>query len=103
MTERIFVGLPLCRDREWLEASLRFPQDLIVSILTLQAFNPVFRPVVSMFSPQLRALRAYRKFVSGKIAPHIEATKEEQHLVNWILKRYDDPASIGPFDVGIML
>lgn len=120
LSSRTFVGLPLCRDPEWVAANITFTIDVMRAVNAITAWHPFLRPIVSPFLPALRSLRAYRKLGSEKMKPQvmsimqklktrtaeklpIAGSHEEEgdfNLVRWIFNHYKDIDSITPTEVG---
>lgn len=48
-SNRLFVGLPLCRDKDWIKLNIDFAVDLIKSGQTLSLFPAVLRPYAARF------------------------------------------------------
>ncbi|KIK81320.1 hypothetical protein PAXRUDRAFT_15298 [Paxillus rubicundulus Ve08.2h10] len=48
-TNRIFVGLPLCRDPDWIDLTNRFTQDVVKEGVMISRFPKVLAPLVTWF------------------------------------------------------
>ncbi|KAJ7205715.1 cytochrome P450 [Mycena pura] len=46
VSNRLFVGLPLCRNRDYLENNMKFTMNVIQSATRINLFPPFLRPVV---------------------------------------------------------
>ncbi|KZL83760.1 cytochrome p450 monooxygenase [Colletotrichum incanum] len=57
MSGRVFVGLPLSRDEEWIQASITFATDVGKCRMAALEWNPWIRPVVLPFLPEVRHMR----------------------------------------------
>ncbi|KAK4184512.1 cytochrome P450 [Podospora australis] len=90
MSGRAFVGLPLCRDPEWVEATTRYTQDVSIAYIYLRALNPIIKPFVAPFSAQVKSLLRHREINVEKLAPLLEAKKDEAWK-NFEVKAHDPP------------
>ncbi|KAL4815067.1 cytochrome P450 [Aspergillus spinulosporus] len=54
---RVFVGLPTCRNEEWLNISIHFTGDVFLTLAILHRFPRWMRPLITPFIPQYRAIR----------------------------------------------
>ena len=70
---RIFVGLPLCRDQEWVDKSISYAIDTMAGIRAVNAYSPLLRPFVAPFLPELRKLRSYKHRAAQMLRPKVEA------------------------------
>ncbi|KAK2026404.1 cytochrome P450 [Colletotrichum zoysiae] len=57
MSGRVFVGLPLSRDEEWIKASTTFTTDVAKCRMAALEWNPWVRPWVLPFLPEVRHMR----------------------------------------------
>jgi hypothetical protein len=73
LSGRTFVGLPLCRDKEWTDATINFTVDLGRAVGTISNYHRLIRPLVRPFLPEVHRLRAYREFAGRKLKPHADA------------------------------
>jgi len=123
---RAFVGLPLCRDAEWKNATIKFTYDTIASVHAMKKYNKALWPIISPFIPELRKLHSYRDFAYRKLNPQIqtilenykakrmglktvdednadyEAIKHNYNLVHWTIGQHTDPATADAAEVGHM-
>ncbi|KZV79779.1 cytochrome P450 [Exidia glandulosa HHB12029] len=57
-TNRVFVGLPLCRNEEFVDLNVRFTMDVAMSAFTIKLFPTFLKPLVGRYLTPMR--RAYR-------------------------------------------
>lgn len=43
-SNRVFVGLPLCRDLDWIDLNVEFAMDVLKGVLIAQLFPAFLRP-----------------------------------------------------------
>ncbi|EPE30000.1 Cytochrome P450 [Glarea lozoyensis ATCC 20868] len=122
---RAFVGLPLCRDKEWRDATINFTYDTLGSVHAMKKYNKALWPFVARFVPELRKLKSYREFAARKLDPQIqtiirsykdksmglksdeanadmEAIKHNYNLVHWTIGQHDHPELADAAEVGQM-
>ena len=51
ISARVFLGLPVCRDEDWLEASIRYTENIFQTVITLRAFPSVLHPFLVRLLP----------------------------------------------------
>jgi gliotoxin biosynthesis cytochrome P450 monooxygenase len=73
LSGRTFVGLPLSRDKEWTDATINFTGDTIRAVRAVEKYHPLIRPLISPLLPEVKGLRAYRKFAGEKLKPQVDA------------------------------
>ncbi|KAF5565819.1 gibberellin cluster-C13-oxidase [Fusarium phyllophilum] len=71
LSGRAFVGLPLCRDQGWLEASIGYTVQCVSIRDQLHTWSPVLRPIISPFLPSVRSVRRHLRFAAEIMAPLI--------------------------------
>ncbi|KAI0123375.1 cytochrome P450 [Xylariales sp. AK1849] len=76
---RIFVGLPLCREEKWINASITYTTDVAAVMSASQKWNSVLRPIVAPFLPEVRKAQADLQHARKCVAP----------LVDEIMQQYD--------------
>ena len=124
LSARAFVGLPLCRDKEWTQATMDFTRDTIV-LMHMNSLLPLsLQPYLSPLLPAFRKLAGYRRFAGNKLMPQVthilakyqeklnsfktmseseameEAEKNNFNLVHWIIGHFQDPERADPFELG---
>lgn len=110
ISARVFVGLPLCRDEEWLKVTTKYTEDILNARKTISKYPFFLRPFIAPFLPECRLLRNDRRRAAKMLAPTIAAIikshsngsndspcKEDStsldkngqyNLVSWILGHY---------------
>jgi hypothetical protein len=77
LSGRAFVGLPLCRDQAWLQASIGYTVDCISIRDQLHTWSPILRPLVGTFLPSVRSVRRHLRFAATIMAPLISQALQE--------------------------
>jgi hypothetical protein len=102
---RVFVGLPLCRYKGWIEMTSKYTLDMGFSIRAVEAVRVVLRRYKEPFFPEIRNLAAFKKRATTMLKPHIdEAIKANKaaggkknrqniklNLVTWMLNQMETP------------
>ena len=109
MSGRAFVGLPLSRDPEWVEATTNYTQDVSRAWMVLTPLPWFMRSILAPFLPQVRSLKRQKKINVEKLAPLLaekqgkvpldEKVKKapSQHnapggeMIDWFISRYQNP------------
>ena len=69
LSGRVFVGLPLSREEEWIQASINYTRDCMAIAYASQKWNSLLRPIVAPFLPEVRKAQRDLKFARDKMAP----------------------------------
>ncbi|KAK2687474.1 Cytochrome P450 monooygenase 3 [Fusarium oxysporum] len=77
LSGRAFVGLPLCRDQAWLQASIGYTVDCISIRDQLHTWSPILRPLIGPFLPSVRSVRRHLRFAATIMAPLISQALQE--------------------------
>ncbi|KAL9122768.1 MAG: hypothetical protein Q9187_000685 [Circinaria calcarea] len=81
VSARVFVGLPLCRDPEWLQLSMEFTINAFgtaMSLRMLPSFLHFLHPVIVRFLPSWHRLHQNRRVAQKLITPIIERHVRER-------------------------
>ena len=95
ITARAFLGHPVCRNEEWLTASIDYTLNVFMTAFILRRFPPILHPILAWVVPTWyrmhRNLRVARGIIYPMIQEHLEKvaagkTGEEQPtLLNWMI------------------
>lgn len=112
MSGRAFVGLPLSREKDWVEATVTYTQNVSWAWMILNQLPKPVRFLVAPFLPQVRALKRQRRINQEKLAPLLaereaaaEAIKEQKpgkssrgepggDLIDWFISQYAHKPSV---------
>ncbi|KAK1997994.1 cytochrome P450 [Colletotrichum falcatum] len=72
MSGRVFVGLPLSRNEEWIKASITFTTDVGKCRMAALEWNPWIRPWVLPFLPEVRHMRRALQKANEWMAPLVD-------------------------------
>jgi cytochrome P450 len=106
MSGRVFVGLPLSREEEWIDATVNYTRDVMLAREAIIAKPPIIRDLVARFLPAVRSVKRYGERGAVFLAPLIkeilareangktfEPSPEEESrgtMVAWMLKYAKD-------------
>ena len=75
INSRVLVGLPLCRDKEWLQVAQGYPQDSVAVATDLRQRLPLLRPFIYPFLASAKRLKCEYTIAHRKLRPLIEKKK----------------------------
>lgn len=78
ISARVFVGLPLCRDEEWLKTTIKFTDDINNARKTISKYSLFLRPFIAPFLPECRQLTLNRRRGGKMLAPVVAAIIKSQ-------------------------
>ncbi|KAK4067252.1 uncharacterized protein Triagg1_7695 [Trichoderma aggressivum f. europaeum] len=98
---RMFVGLPLSRNQEWIDISLGYTMAMIQNIRRIQQIPSLLRPLVVPFTSEMKALNALQRRAAKILRPHYDAllasnrdtgdrkktANSQYNLIHWMLKQ----------------
>ncbi|KAH8113856.1 cytochrome P450 [Phellopilus nigrolimitatus] len=81
-SNRVFVGLPLCRDKDYIDLNIRFTVDVIKASYTINLFPDFMKGLVGEF---LTSVPASTRRGQKHLRPHIEhrLRQYEEHGKDW--------------------
>lgn len=102
LSGRAFVGLPLSRDEEWIEATVNYTGDVSRAWLILRFIPWPIRPLVAPFLSQVKSLLKQKKTNVEKLSPLLAAkqngVKEKDgpggEMIDWFMSQYKQPPNV---------
>ncbi|KAK1225932.1 hypothetical protein PQX77_011131 [Marasmius sp. AFHP31] len=91
-SNRLFVGVPLCRNKEWLSLDMRYTVDVMLAIAKISVFPRFLRPLVAWYaSPYKRSIKVALKIAEPLIRERVEKFKAgsedlEDDMLTWIIQ-----------------
>ncbi|KAJ8079813.1 hypothetical protein PM082_016635 [Marasmius tenuissimus] len=91
-SNRLFVGLPLCRNKEWLSLNIRYTIDFFVAVAKFSLFPRLLHPLVAWYtSPYKRSIKTALEIVEPLICERVEKFKTgsedlEDDMLTWIIQ-----------------
>lgn len=76
LSSRVFLGLPLCRNKRWLDIAQNYTVDAFVAARLMRMVPGVIRPLAYLLIPQCWRLRSQVIDARKLIMPEIEMRKE---------------------------
>jgi hypothetical protein len=71
LSGRVFVGLPLSRDEEWIDASINYTRDIMMAREAINRQPALIRHLVARFLPEVKSVRHYGERGAQLLAPLI--------------------------------
>ncbi|KAF9016048.1 cytochrome P450 [Hymenopellis radicata] len=90
-SNRIFVGLPLCRNKEYLDINKQYALDVLTKAAVLKLFPRFIRRLVSVFFSNIEAKITK---VHGMINTLVMEYKEHVQVLDTKFKEFEDDSSI---------
>jgi hypothetical protein len=75
LSSRIFLGLPLCRDKRWLEIAREYTMDAFNAARALRQIPSIIRPIMHWFMAPCIKLRKDYRDAQGIVLPEVERRK----------------------------
>lgn len=66
---RVFVGLPLCREEDWIEVSIGYTKNVVDTFDAARKWNTLLRPLVAPFLSSVRRCRKMQRRMRGWMKP----------------------------------
>ena len=96
ISARMFVGLPLCRNEEWLDISVHYTENVFKTVMALRMFPKFFHPVLVWLVPSSYSihnnLRRARKLIVPLVNERLiaQATEGNTHrrpddMLQWMM------------------
>lgn len=80
MSGRVFVGMPLSREEDWIRASITFATDVGKSRMAALRWNPWIRPFVLPFLPEVRHTRRALQKANEQMRPLVKEVLRSESL-----------------------
>lgn len=99
MSARMFVGIPACRDPEWINVTIEYTMNTVATAYILRMFPTWMRSLIAAVLPSRYRLRRCRakaeKVVGAKMKKHFETLRarergdplkdEDETLLEWMI------------------
>ncbi|MCJ1396653.1 hypothetical protein MMC18_009545 [Xylographa bjoerkii] len=97
ISARVFLGLPVCRDPQWLEISTQFTENVFITVCLLRLFPTWTHPLLSKLLPSRWRGYSYVQRAKKLLVPEIlrrreawskDETAAEEHwnLLSWMME-----------------
>ncbi|KAK0212143.1 cytochrome P450 [Desarmillaria ectypa] len=81
-SNRMFIGLPICRDPDYIKLNIDFTIDVFVYARIINLFPRIVKPILgSLFTPRRRAIAKMEKFLDETIRERLH--QESVHGKDW--------------------
>ncbi|GME34527.1 Cytochrome p450 [Neofusicoccum parvum] len=78
MSAKVFLGEPLCRNRELVDISIQFTHDALKAKMALERVPVPFRPLAAYWIPELKHVREIQAKMTKLILPEVEARRAKK-------------------------
>ena len=78
ISARLFVGLPLCRNEEWLAISIHYTENVFTTVMTLRMFPKLLHPVIVWFLPSSYRIHQNLRRAKSLIVPLVQERLRSQ-------------------------
>ena len=72
LSGRIFVGLPLCRNEEWITTTINYTMDIFAAVPQIRKLNPILKPFLAPWLPEVRRIKQNRIKGARLLRPILE-------------------------------
>ncbi|PVH82428.1 cytochrome P450 [Cadophora sp. DSE1049] len=123
LSGRVFVGRPLSREEEWIQATVMYTFYSMQAKDAVNAYHPSLRSIVAPFIPELQNLKKFRRRGAELLMPILQQqlakednekilrddnADEQGTMISWILKhtaenRRSDPMVLGNNQMGLSM
>jgi gliotoxin biosynthesis cytochrome P450 monooxygenase len=108
LSGRVFVGLPLSREEEWIDASVNYTRDVMMAREAIVRRPAIIRHLVAPFLPEVKSVRRYGERGAELLKPVIDevlarralgksyqddAESEKGTMVSWMLNYAEDKSA----------
>jgi hypothetical protein len=92
LSGRIFVGLPLCRNEEWLDTTIHYTLAAFTAVAAVRKLSPLTRGFFAPFLKEVKRLHQYRVNGARMLAPILK--ERHEHLKD---PNFEPPADMLQF------
>ena len=91
MFSRVLVGVPACRNKEWLKTSVGYTQAVFELAGSLRGLNPLLRPLVYLLLPSRKKLHKQLEIAGEHLLPLMASMavlpgdRQEMNLLQWMI------------------
>ncbi|KAJ6631929.1 cytochrome P450, partial [Mycena sp. CBHHK59/15] len=94
VSNRLFVGLPLCRDPDYLKLSIKHTLNVVICARLISMLPPILRPILGpLLSSRNQNMRAAQRLMGPLVAHRLEMFQEHgsdwpnkpNDLVSWLI------------------
>ncbi|KAF2183915.1 cytochrome P450 [Zopfia rhizophila CBS 207.26] len=109
ISARVFLGVPMCRNEEWLEISTEFTENTFVTLVVLRLFPRFMHRIVAFLVPSAWRSRNYIRRAKKLLVPEIRrrkaamekdpsAKEKQSNLLSWMME-IASPQESNPYDL----
>ncbi|KAG0136210.1 cytochrome P450 [Tuber indicum] len=91
VSARSFIGLPLCRDEDWLAISIAFTGDIFKTAMKLNAIPKLIRPFYAYIWNSAKIIENHKTKAQSLLTPIVRKRFEEKKLAEKNGEAYQNP------------
>lgn len=80
MSARVFIGAPLCRNRQWLRISASYAEQMVLAMRSLSRFPRIIRPLMQHLAPEMRRLNEVHNAARSLLSPILASRAKERSM-----------------------
>ncbi|RDL31105.1 uncharacterized protein BP5553_09894 [Venustampulla echinocandica] len=97
ISARIFVGLPMCRNKQWLEISIKFTESIFLYAITMRLLPFGLHKFLSLINPNAWKAASYVRQAKQLLVPEVERRgqkiqageekgSDHQNILSWMIE-----------------
>ncbi|GME60738.1 putative cytochrome p450 protein [Neofusicoccum parvum] len=98
LSSLVFLGRPLCRNKDWLSISVSYTINCIRKIRKFSTFHPLLRPFVFRFLAEARQLQQQRAAAKRIIEPEVLARRKARFAAQQAGEKYESKDAVSWFE-----
>ncbi|KAL1635865.1 hypothetical protein SLS56_001560 [Neofusicoccum ribis] len=98
LSSLVFLGRPLCRNKDWLSISVSYTIHCIRTIRKFSTFHPLLRPFVYRFLAESRQLQQQRAAAKRIIEPEVMARRKARFAAQQAGEKYESKDAVSWFE-----
>ncbi|EOD44984.1 putative cytochrome p450 protein [Neofusicoccum parvum UCRNP2] len=98
LSSLVFLGRPLCRNKDWLSISVSYTINCIRTIRKFSTFHPLLRPFVFRFLVEARQLQQQRAAAKRIIEPEVLARRKARFAAQQAGEKYESKDAVSWFE-----
>ena len=111
LSGQVFVGRPLSRQEEWIEATIKYTVDSVEAKNAILKYPVFLRPFVAPSLPEIRRVKKYKAEGGQLLGPMLQASlaraknektylddfeDEQATFINWVLGHMKEESRVDP-------
>lgn len=100
ISARVFIGDPACRNEEWLRTSIKYTENVFMTVMTLRLVSPFLHPILAFILPSAWRVQSNLRIAKRIIGPMVEERRQAaasgsdyqrpDDLLQWMIEAADE-------------